>query len=80
RLSRPFKVRIALHMGRVLADLTQVQFSHVIDVAAHVEKVSPVNGMALTQPIVQLLDPSVTDRLEPGPDVDGVVTYLQPGS
>jgi class 3 adenylate cyclase len=77
RLPTPFQVRIALHMGQVMANLTEVQFSHVIDVAAHVEKVSPVNGMALTQPIVAMLEPSITTMMKPGPEFDGVSTLLQ---
>jgi class 3 adenylate cyclase len=76
RLPCAFRLRIALHKGPVLSSLSQVQFSHVIDVAAHVEKVSPVNGMALTDPFTQLLEPSATQSLIPGPEVDGIQTYL----
>jgi class 3 adenylate cyclase len=57
RLSTPFKLRVGLHEGEVAADLDKLQFTRVIDVAAHVESVSPVGGLAVTEEVAgQLTD------------------------
>ena len=74
RLAGKFRLRVALHLGQVYADLKKVQFSHVIDVAAHVEKVAPVNGIAFTEAILAKLDPM--SLLEEGPQVDGMRVQL----
>lgn len=46
RLGSPFELRIGIHSGHVPGDLDKVAFSRVIDVAAHMEKVAPVGGIA----------------------------------
>ncbi|MBS1704866.1 MAG: hypothetical protein JST40_03255 [Armatimonadetes bacterium] len=48
RLSMPFKLRIGLHSGDVEGHLDQVQYTAVIDIAAHVEKLCPVGGIAMS--------------------------------
>ncbi len=55
KLDSPFRLRVALHAGAVVADLEKVQFTEVIDVAAHVEKYSPVGGIAMTAPFLERL-------------------------
>jgi class 3 adenylate cyclase len=55
RLKSPFRVRIGLHVGPVAGELDDVQFTEVIDIAAHVESNSPVGGIALTQPVAEQL-------------------------
>lgn len=55
RLITPFRLRIGLHVGPVAGDLGDVQFSEVIDIAAHVESNAPVGGIALTQPVAEQL-------------------------
>lgn len=55
RLSSPFELRIGLHLGSVAGDLNDVQFTEVIDIAAHVESRCPVGEIALTQPVAEHL-------------------------
>lgn len=55
RLKMPFRIRIGLHLGRVVAELDKVQFTDVIDIAAHVEGVAPVGGIAVTDSVVEEL-------------------------
>jgi class 3 adenylate cyclase len=73
RLRTPFRLRIGLHMDSVAGDLRNVEFSRVIDVAAHVESVAPVGGIAVTEPVAKRL---LGERLEPAPaPVDGIAVY-----
>lgn len=53
RLQMPFRLRIGLHSGNILGNLDQVQFTEVIDIAAHVEQRSPVGGIALTERVLE---------------------------
>ena len=55
RLPRPFRLRLGLHAGRVAGDLNDVQFTEVIDIAAHVEEIAPVGGIAATAAVVLTL-------------------------
>ncbi|RYG25533.1 adenylate/guanylate cyclase domain-containing protein [bacterium] len=52
RLPKPFRLRLGLHAGRVAGDLNDVQFTEVIDIAAHVENIAPVGGIAATEAVV----------------------------
>lgn len=73
RLRMPFRLRIGLHMDSVAGDLRDVEFSRVIDVAAHVEGVAPVGGVAVTEPVAKRL---LGERLDPAPTpVDGIPVY-----
>jgi class 3 adenylate cyclase len=53
RLGAPIRVRCGVHTGAVVmpdgADITSVNFSHVIDVAATVQKYAPAGGVAVTE-------------------------------
>ncbi len=55
RLPKPFRLRLGLHAGRVAGDLNDVQFTEVIDIAAHVEEIAPVGGIAATAAVVTSL-------------------------
>lgn len=55
RLDAPFRVRIGLHAGETGVDLAAAPFNQVIDVAAHVERVAPVGGIALTDEVASRL-------------------------
>lgn len=55
RLPKPFRLRLGLHAGRVAGDLNDVQFTEVIDIAAHVEEIAPVGGIAATAAVVSAL-------------------------
>lgn len=50
----PMALRAGIHTGVVVApnpgDIASVNFAHVIDIAAHMQKVSPVGGIAISEP------------------------------
>lgn len=52
KIGTPIRLRCGVHTGTVVApdgeDVTSVNFSHVIDIAAHIQKVSPVGGVAVS--------------------------------
>lgn len=73
RLASPFRLRMGLHFGEVRGDLGEVQFTRVIDVAAHVEATAPVGGLALTQEAVNLLPPGIANPTRQ--EVDGHPTH-----
>lgn len=75
RLPSPFRIRIGLHRGPVVADLDEVEFTEVIDVAAHCQAVAPVGGIALTQPVKEQLDETV-GLLPLKDEVDGYPVYI----
>lgn len=74
RLEAPFELRLAMHGGEVVADLDQVQFAQVIDIAAHTEKVSPVGGIAVTEPAYRALGEPRASRHDQ--EVDGYRVYV----
>lgn len=49
RLESPFRLRIGIHCGEVAGGLAEVEYTGVIDGAAHVESVAPIGGVALTE-------------------------------
>ncbi len=51
RLQLPFRLRIGLHMGEIVGDLNEVEFTEVIDIAAHVQAAAPVGGIAVTEEV-----------------------------
>jgi len=55
RLQLPFRLRVGLHMGEVVGDLDEVEFTEVIDIAAHVQAAAPVGGIAVTEAVAQHL-------------------------
>jgi class 3 adenylate cyclase len=55
RLQHPFKRRIGLHTGEIIGDIDEVQFTEVIDIAAHIESTCPIGGIAVTDDVVQKL-------------------------
>lgn len=55
RLTTPFRVRIGLHVGHVAGELDEVQFTDVIDIAAHIQAAAPVGGIAASERVAQAL-------------------------
>ncbi|MBC8065729.1 MAG: adenylate/guanylate cyclase domain-containing protein, partial [Chlorobia bacterium] len=55
RLQLPFRLRIGLHMGEIVGDLDEVEFTEVIDIAAHVQAAAPVGGIAVTEEVANNL-------------------------
>ncbi|MFY9234628.1 MAG: adenylate/guanylate cyclase domain-containing protein [Fimbriimonadaceae bacterium] len=52
KIGIPIKLRAGIHSGDVMApgsDLTAVNFAHVIDMAAHLQKACPEGGIAISQ-------------------------------
>ncbi|MFZ4507637.1 MAG: adenylate/guanylate cyclase domain-containing protein [Fimbriimonas sp.] len=74
KLSKPFRLRIGLHTGIIKADLDEVQFTEVIDIAAHVEATSQVGGIAVTQKVAESLAQEVFIPL--ATEVDGYRVLL----
>jgi class 3 adenylate cyclase len=74
RLTTPFRLRIGLHLGDVAADIDKVEFTEVIDIAAHVEGKAPIGGIAVTETVVNQL---AGYHFEPlADDVDGYRVLL----
>lgn len=59
KIGKPIRLRAGIHTGTVMTaadqDITKVSFAHVIDVAAHVQKLAPEGGVAVTQAAADLL-------------------------
>jgi len=72
QLPVPFRVRIGIHVDTVAGDLRDVQFSKVIDIAAHTEGLSPINGVALTEPVAKRLQ---GESLQAYGEVDGYKVF-----
>ena len=52
KLVKPIELRGGLHTGSVLApgmDIKSVNFAHVIDIAAHMQKVCPIGCLAVSE-------------------------------
>jgi class 3 adenylate cyclase len=55
RLNEPFRIRVGLHQGETDAELNDVQFNQLIDIAAHVQEVAPVGGIGVTETVLKEL-------------------------
>lgn len=59
RVGMPLRLRVGIHAGQVLApskdDVRSVNFSDVIDIAAHMQKLCPVGGVAISEAAAQFL-------------------------
>jgi class 3 adenylate cyclase len=74
RLSMPFRLRVGLHRGTVAGDLDKVQFTDVIDIAAHVQGKAPIGGIAATEAVAKELP--WENFAELAEKVDGCTVYL----
>ncbi|MBS1717447.1 MAG: adenylate/guanylate cyclase domain-containing protein [Armatimonadetes bacterium] len=69
RLPSKFRLRVGIHAGQVPGELSEVQFSEVIDIAAHVQAKAPLRGILVTKEVAeQLGDEELIPLKEP---VDG---------
>lgn len=74
KLDKPFRLRVGLHMGPVTGCINDVEFSAVIDIAAHVQAAAPVGGIAVTGVVAEKLAGEALAQLaEP---VDGQQVYI----
>lgn len=55
KLDLPFRVRIGIHVGPVAGELNMVQFTEVIDIAAHAQDVSAPGTIAVTEAVARHL-------------------------
>lgn len=74
KLKSPFRLRIGLHSGPVAGEIEKVQFTEVIDIAAHVEAASQVGGICVTEPVATLLEGERLAELRE--TVDGFKVFL----
>ena len=74
RLAMPFRLRIGLHVGQVAGAVDDVQFTEVIDIAAHIESVATVGGIAVSEPVT--LGLPQYEFLPLAREVDGQRVYL----
>ncbi|RMG24503.1 MAG: adenylate/guanylate cyclase domain-containing protein [Armatimonadetes bacterium] len=69
RTARPFQLRCGIHTGRVVTpigdDPSSVNYSHVIDVASHLEKAAPTGGIAVSKEAALLLPAQMLPNSEP---------------
>jgi class 3 adenylate cyclase len=80
QLGKPIVLRCGIHTGDVVApdahDVTSVNFAHVIDIAAHLQKVCPEGGIVISQlsasEIPRASSVIGSERLE----VDGITGYV----
>ncbi|GMV37094.1 MAG: hypothetical protein AMXMBFR61_16020 [Fimbriimonadales bacterium] len=81
RLATPFSLRCGIHSGAVVApqgDLRGVEFAHVIDVAAHLQKAAPPGGIVISRGCVaEVHDPVLRLGLMETV-VDGVSAHVFP--
>ncbi len=78
RLRAPFRLRIGLHRGQVQGDIGKVQFTEVIDIAAHVQSVAPVGGIAMTEAVATELGDEPAVQLRDKVDGQTVMLVLNP--
>lgn len=78
RLSQPFQIRIGIHCGKVNGNLVEVQFSRVIDIAAHIEKIAPSGGIVVTDSVHEMLPDEKFIALEDPVDGHKVFVAVEP--
>jgi class 3 adenylate cyclase len=78
RLPTPFRLRIGLHSGPVAGDLEQVQFSEVIDIAAHVQGAAPVGGITMTESVAERLGSARVAPMQDPVDGHKILLALDP--
>ncbi len=78
RLQLPFLVRVGLHCGRVHGGLDEVVFTRVIDIAAHIEKVAPGGGIALSEVVTGQLPGEAFTLIAEQIDEQNVFISLSP--
>lgn len=74
RLSEPFQVRIGIDSAEVQGNLAEVQFSQLIDTAAHIEAMTPAGAIGVSQSFMALMpDERATQH---GYSADGKPIFL----
>lgn len=78
RLKDPFRLRIGIHCGEVSGNLDEVEFTAVLDVAAHVEAASQVGGIAVTSSVAEQLPDHRFAEIQDSVDGFRVLLALNP--
>lgn len=55
RIDRRFQIRVGIHSGETQAQLREAPFNQLIDIAAHIEKIAPVGGIAVSEAVVSAM-------------------------
>ncbi|MDX2064668.1 MAG: adenylate/guanylate cyclase domain-containing protein [Fimbriimonadaceae bacterium] len=74
RLKMPFQIRIGIHQGQVVGELDDVEFTEVIDIAAHLEAVAGIGGIAISEAAAK--DLPDLEFLPMAREVDGQKVFL----
>lgn len=74
KLKARFRLRIGLHAGNIAGDIDKVEFTEVIDIAAHAESRAPIGGISMTDGVASELADEQLARLDES--VDGHALYL----
>ena len=77
RIPSPFLLRIGLHAGDIEGELDKVQFTEVIDIAAHVEGKTPIGRIGATR---HVLEESPFHFTESEASTDGYAVHLLDGA
>ncbi|MFM9873990.1 MAG: adenylate/guanylate cyclase domain-containing protein [Fimbriimonadaceae bacterium] len=76
RLDIPFRLRIGIHSGHTEANLADAPFNEVIDIAAHIEAVAPVGGIAVSKEVADALKEGDIELAEMARPVDGQQVFV----
>ncbi|MBX3096552.1 MAG: adenylate/guanylate cyclase domain-containing protein, partial [Fimbriimonadaceae bacterium] len=49
RLPMPFRLRIGMHQGVITGSVSEVQFTEIIDIAAHIEQITPIGEIGMSE-------------------------------
>ncbi|MBS1716749.1 MAG: adenylate/guanylate cyclase domain-containing protein [Armatimonadetes bacterium] len=76
----PIRIRCGIHTGTALVpnkdDIGSVSFSHVIDIAAHMQKECPIGGIAVSETAIQQLPMGAASVGDQTFDVNGIKAYI----
>lgn len=76
RLDIPFRLRIGIHAGHTEASVADAPFNEVIDIAAHIEAVAPVGGIAVSKEVADSLLETDIELAEMARPVDGQRVFV----
>ncbi len=75
RLDTAFRLRIGIHSGHTQSNLADAPFNELIDIAAHIEAVAPVGGIAVSGEVAKGLEGQV-ELAEMARPVDGQPVFV----
>ncbi len=75
RIGKPFRLRIGIHVGETQTNLADAPYNELIDIAAHIEQVCPVGGIAVSGAVAAVMSDAVP-LAELAHHVDGQSVHL----